>query len=60
MRAADYPKLVFTAKPGTVITPAFATEFVRGQKNIHVVELPSGVRLHREDHPRVIGEAVED
>jgi haloalkane dehalogenase len=60
MRAADYPKLLFTAKPGAVITPAFAAEFVRGQKNIEVVELPSGVHFYQEDHPVAIGSAVAD
>jgi haloalkane dehalogenase len=60
MRAADYPKLLFTAKPGAVITPAFAAEFVKGQKNIEVVELPSGVHFHQEDHPVAIGSAVAD
>ncbi|MFZ5680273.1 MAG: hypothetical protein ACOY91_11010 [Pseudomonadota bacterium] len=30
MRAADYPKLLFTAQPGAIITPAFAVEFVKG------------------------------
>ncbi|WP_315836161.1 haloalkane dehalogenase [Bradyrhizobium prioriisuperbiae] len=32
MRAADYPKLLFTAKPGSIITPAFAAEFVKSRR----------------------------
>jgi haloalkane dehalogenase len=60
MRAADYPKLLFTAMPGAVTTPAFAAEFVKGQKNLEVVELPSGVHFHQEDHPQTIGSSVAD
>jgi hypothetical protein len=58
MRAADYPKLLFSAMPGAIITPAFAAEFVKGRKNLEVVELPSGVHFHQEDHPQTIGSSV--
>ena len=60
MRAANYPKLLFTAMPGAVTTPAFAAEFAGGQKNLEVVELPSGVHFHQEDHPQSIGSSVAD
>ena len=60
LRAADYPKLLITARPGAIITPAFAADFVKQQKNIELVELPSGIHFHQEDHPETIGRSVAD
>jgi hypothetical protein len=42
-----YPKQPFTATSGTVTPPALTTELAKTQKNIEIVELPSGV-YHRQ------------
>ncbi|HET6375851.1 MAG TPA: haloalkane dehalogenase [Methylocella sp.] len=55
LRASDYPKLLFVAEPGALISPAFAGVFAAGLKNCRLVHLGAGGHYLQEDHPEAIG-----
>ena len=57
---SSYPKLLFAGNPGGLISPAFAESFAKGLKNCRVVQLSSGIHYLQEDHPDVIGAAVNE
>ena len=57
---SSYPKLLFAGNPGGLISPAFAESFGKGLKNCRVVQLSSGIDYLQEDHPEVIGAAVNE
>jgi haloalkane dehalogenase len=57
---SSYPKLLFAGNPGALIPPAFAESFAKGLKNCRVVQLSSGIHYLQEDHPEVIGAAVNN
>jgi haloalkane dehalogenase len=57
---SSYPKLLFAANPGALISPAFAESVAKGLKNCRVVQLNSGIHYLQEDHPEVIGAAVKE
>jgi haloalkane dehalogenase len=58
LRASSYPKLLFAAEPGALVSPAFAEEFVAGLENCRLVKLGAGAHYLQEDHAQVIGLAV--
>ncbi|TDV35701.1 haloalkane dehalogenase [Paraburkholderia caballeronis] len=55
---SSYPKLLFTATPGALVSPAVARRFVEKLKDCQVVELGAGIHYLQEDHPEAIGGAV--
>ncbi len=57
---SSYPKLLFAGNPGALISPAFAESFATGLTNCEVVQLSSGIHYLQEDHPEVIGAAVNE
>jgi haloalkane dehalogenase len=58
LAASTYPKLLFAADPGALISPAFAEEFAGKLKDCRLVRLGAGVHFLQEDHPETIGREV--
>jgi haloalkane dehalogenase len=57
---ATYPKLLFAADPGALVSPVFAERFVQELKNCRLIRLGAGIHYLQEDHPEAIGTAVRD
>lgn len=57
---SSYPKLLFTATPGALVTPAFAKKFVRNIQDCKVVDVREGIHYLQEDHPELIGNTVRE
>jgi haloalkane dehalogenase len=60
LRESRYPKLLFVADPGALVSPAFAREFVKQVKNCTIVHLGRGIHYLQEDHPEKIGSSIRD
>ena len=58
LRASTYPKLLFSADPGALISPARAKAFAAELRNCRHIELGPGAHFLQEDHPDVIGQAL--
>jgi pimeloyl-ACP methyl ester carboxylesterase len=58
LAASTYPKLLFAAEPGTLVSPALAESLARELHDCRLVKLGSGVHLLQEDHPETIGRSV--
>jgi len=58
LAASTYPKLLFAADPGALVSPAFADGFARKLHDCSLVKLGSGVHFLQEDHPEAIGRSV--
>jgi haloalkane dehalogenase len=58
LAASTYPKLLFAADPGALVSPAFAEDFARKLHDCRLVKLGSGVHFLQEDHPETIGRSV--
>jgi haloalkane dehalogenase len=58
LAASTYPKLLFAADPGALVSPAFAEEFAGKLKDCRLVKLGDGVHFLQEDHPETIGRSV--
>jgi haloalkane dehalogenase len=58
LAGSAYPKLMFAAEPGALVSPAFAEEFAGKLKDCRLVRLGAGVHFLQEDHPEAIGRAV--
>jgi haloalkane dehalogenase len=58
LAASAYPKLLFAADPGALISPAFAEEFARKLHDCRLVKLGAGVHFLQEDHPEAIGRSA--
>jgi len=58
LAASTYPKLLFVAAPGALVSPAFAQEFAARLRSISVVPLGSGRHNLQEDHPDAIGRSI--
>ena len=58
LAVSTYPKLLFFADPGALVSPALAEEFARKLKDCRLVELGDGIHFLQEDHPEAIGRAV--
>lgn len=57
---SSYPKLLFTANPGALVSPAVAESFAKKLKHCKVVDLGAGLHYLQEDHPEVIGSTVNE
>jgi haloalkane dehalogenase len=57
---SSYPKLLFTANPGALVSPSVANSFVNKLKECRVVELGAGIHYLQEDHAEVIGATVNE
>lgn len=55
---STYPKLLFTANPGALVSPSVAKRVASELANCELVELGAGVHYLQEDHPEAIGAAV--
>jgi haloalkane dehalogenase len=55
---STYPKLLFAAEPGALVSPAFAEELAGKLKDCRFVKLGDGVHFLQEDHPETIGRSV--
>lgn len=58
LAASTYPKLLFAATPGALVSPAFAAEFAKMLKHCAVIQLGPGAHYLQEDHPEAIGRSV--
>jgi haloalkane dehalogenase len=58
LAASTYPKLLFCANPGALVSPALAESLARELDDCRLVKLGSGVHLLQEDHPETIGQSV--
>jgi haloalkane dehalogenase len=58
LACSTYPKLLFSAEPGALVSPAFAEEFARTLPDCRLVKLGDGIHFLQEDHPETIGREV--
>lgn len=58
LAASTYPKLLFSADPGALVSPALAEEYARTLHDCSLVKLGAGVHFLQEDHPETIGRSV--
>jgi haloalkane dehalogenase len=58
LAASTYPKLLFSADPGALVSPAQAEEFARKLSDCRLVKLGDGIHFLQEDHPEAIGRSV--
>ena len=58
LAASTYPKLLFAADPGALVSPALAEEFARRLHDCALVRLGAGFHFLQEDHPETIGRSV--
>ena len=58
LEVSTYPKLLFAAEPGALVSPAIAEEFVHKLKDCRLVKLGDGIHYLQEDHPETIGRSV--
>jgi haloalkane dehalogenase len=58
LAASTYPKLLFAADPGALVSPALAEEFARKLNDCRLVKLGDGIHFLQEDHPETIGRSV--
>jgi haloalkane dehalogenase len=60
LAASTYPKLLFAANPGALVSPALAEDFARKLNDCALVKLGAGVHFLQEDHPETIGRSVSE
>jgi haloalkane dehalogenase len=60
LAAADYPKLLFVAEPGALVSPAYAESYAARLQRCRVVNLGRGRHYLQEDHAVAIGRHVAD
>lgn len=58
LAASAYPKLLFAADPGALVSPALAEDFAGKLHDCRLVKLGAGVHFLQEDHPEAIGRSV--
>jgi haloalkane dehalogenase len=58
LRRSTFPKLLFYAEPGALVSPEFAVEFAAGLKNCRAINLGPGAHYLQEDHADTIGAAL--
>ena len=58
LAASIYPKLLFAADPGALISLALAEDFARKLRDCSLVKLGAGRHFLQEDHPEMIGKSV--
>jgi haloalkane dehalogenase len=57
---SSYPKLLFTANPGALVSPSIAKSFAKNIQDCEVIERGAGIHYLQEDHPEVIGNTVRE
>ena len=55
---SSYPKLLFGADPGVLVSPSFPDHFAKKLTSCTLVPLGPGLHYLQEDHPEAIGNAV--
>jgi len=60
LAASSYPKLLFSADPGAIVSPALAEEFAHKLRDCRLVKLGAGLHYLQEDHPETIGRSVAE
>ena len=60
LAASTYPKLLFAADPGAIISPAMAQDFAHKLHDCRLVKLGAGIHYLQEDHPETIGRSVAE
>ena len=60
LAASSYPKLLFSADPGAIVSPALAEEFAHKLRDCRLVKLGAGLHYLQEDHPETIGGSVAE
>ncbi len=58
LAVSTYPKLLFAAEPGALVSPAIAEEFAHKLRDCRLVKLGDGIHYLQEDHPETIGRSV--
>jgi len=58
LATSRYPKLLFAADPGALVSPAFARAFAARLENCRLVTLGAGAHYLQEDHPDAIGGSI--
>jgi haloalkane dehalogenase len=58
LAASTYPKLLFAAEPGALVSPAYAEELAGKLRDCRFVKLGDGIHFLQEDHPETIGRSV--
>jgi haloalkane dehalogenase len=58
LRSSVYPKLLFAAEPGALISPAAAEALAAELHNCRLIKLGAGLHYLQEDHPDRIGEEI--
>ncbi len=58
LRSSVYPKLLFSAEPGALVSPAAAEGLAAQLHNCRLVRLGAGAHYLQEDHPDRIGEEI--
>jgi haloalkane dehalogenase len=57
---SSYPKLLFMATPGALVSPSVAKRFSSNIEDCRVVDLGSGIHYLQEDHPELIGATLNE
>ena len=60
LAASTYPKLLFSADPGAIVSPALAEEFAHKLHDCRLIKLGAGLHYLQEDHPETIGRSVAE
>lgn len=60
LQVSSYPKLLFSAEPGALVSPAFARAFAASLLDCQVLQLGQGAHYLQEDHPQAIAGGVVD
>src|SRR6201993_1247479 len=58
LAASTYPKLLFAADPGALVSPAMAEDLAQKLHDCRFVKLGAGIHYLQEDHPEAIGRSV--
>lgn len=58
LAASRYPKLLFVAEPGALVSPEFGIRFAASLHDCKVVHLGAGAHYLQEDHPETIGRFI--
>jgi haloalkane dehalogenase len=58
LAASTYPKLLFAAEPGALVSPDYAEELAGKLHDCRFVKLGDGIHFLQEDHPETIGRSV--
>jgi len=60
LAASDYPKLLFVAEPGALVSPAYAASYAARLQRCRLINLGRGHHFLQEDHAATIGRAVAE